>query len=535
MEPIEPNSSDQYPTRAARGLLDTQLIATALDRAGIGIATVDAHGVVVEASAALARMLGLSRALVCGAPLLKSCHPEDRDAAERALGQGTAPGARATLRMVRGDGSHLWVDMTVAREAGEPEAIVTLDDVTAHKLAEERRHAAEQHNARLYREARDANRMKDDFLATVSHELRTPLNSIFGWTRLLRDSRLEEADVVRALDTIERNVQAQVQIIDDLLDVSRIVSGKLQLESHPIDVVSVINAAVEALRPAAESRQVHLDFAGAAPPGAVLGDANRLQQVVWNLVSNAIKFTEAGGHVSVQLFYAPPAVRVVVTDTGAGIDADFLPHVFERFRQADISTTRRHTGLGLGLAIVRHLVELHGGTVRAESEGEGRGASFVVELPSAPVDAVDSDAHVESEVAPDGPAPAPLAGLRLLVVDDEEDTRDMLVMTLVGAGAEVAAASSVDEALDIFGHMLPHVVLSDIAMPDKDGFKLVEVVRFMGARMPVIAVTAYAAARDRQRTRDAGFDAHLAKPIDPAELVETVARLARGAPNRPAL
>jgi signal transduction histidine kinase/ActR/RegA family two-component response regulator len=377
------------------------------------------------------------------------------------------------------------------------------------------------------RQAEEANRLKDEFLATLSHELRTPLNAILGWTQVLRSGKLDEATAERALETIERNARSQAQLIADLLDISRIITGKLRLDPKPVELPRVIEAALDSARPAAGAKNIHLDVFLESLTSPMLGDADRLQQIVWNLLSNAIKFTPQGGRVEVRLTEARPNAIIQVADTGVGIRPDFLPHVFDRFRQAEGSYTRSHGGLGLGLSIVRHLTELHGGTVEVESPGEGKGSTFTVKLPLA----VELTGELPVERRPAVPQawtePDLLRNVRVLVVEDEKDTRDLLVMALSGCGAEVTAASSVPEALAAFDRRKPDVLVSDIGLPVEDGYSLIRKVRARnGNAVPAAAVTAYAGAEDRRRALEAGFQTHLAKPVDPSELVATVARLA---------
>jgi signal transduction histidine kinase/DNA-binding response OmpR family regulator len=386
-------------------------------------------------------------------------------------------------------------------------------------------------NARLYTEAAAANRAKDEFLATLSHELRTPLTAILGWARLLRVGNLPAGTAGGALETIERNAKAQSQLIDDLLDVSRIVTGKLRLVTQPVEIARVIEAAVESVRPAARAKKIRLEVELEPLDGPLLGDAGRLQQVAWNLLSNAVKFTPEGGRVGVLLRRAGTDAEVRVEDTGQGIDAEFLPHVFDRFRQADGSTTRQYGGLGLGLAIARHLVELHGGAISADSEGEGRGASFTVRLPLAAADSVSPGPRHAPGGGVSPPArPAALKGLRVLVVEDETDTRALVAYVLTAAGAEVKTAARAQEALDTLDGWTPDVLVSDIGMPGVDGYAFIGEVRRReadsGGRLPAIALTAYAGVEDRRRAISAGFETHLAKPLDPAEMVAAVAKLA---------
>ncbi len=394
---------------------------------------------------------------------------------------------------------------------------------------------AEQERSRLLvleqearRQAEEANRLKDEFLATLSHELRTPLNAILGWGQVLRSGKLDAATAERALETIERNARSQAQLIADLLDISRIITGKLRLDPKPVELPRIIEAALDSARPAAEAKGIHLDVFLDPLMTPMLGDADRLQQIVWNLLSNAIKFTPQGGRVEVRLTEAMPNAVVQVVDTGVGIRADFLPHVFDRFRQAESSHTRSHGGLGLGLSIVRHLTELHGGTVEVASDGEGKGSTFTVKLPLA----VELTGEVPVERRPAAPqvwsAPDLLKDLRILVVEDEKDTRELLVMALEGCGARVTSAVSVPEALAAFERAAPDVIVSDIGLPGEDGYSFIRKVRARngGGRVPAAAVTAYAGAEDRRRALESGFQTHLAKPVDPSELVATVARLA---------
>jgi signal transduction histidine kinase len=396
---------------------------------------------------------------------------------------------------------------------------------------------AEQERARLLvleqaarKQAEEANHTKDEFLATLSHELRTPLNAILGWVQVLRAGKLDPAASTRAMETIERNARAQAQLIADLLDVSRIITGKLRLDFKPVELRRIIDSTLESVRPAADAKGILLDISIAPLASPVVGDTDRLQQVIWNLLSNAIKFTPRGGQVGVSLRESGGNAAIRVSDTGIGIRPDFLPYVFDRFRQAEGSITRTHGGLGLGLSIVRHLIELHGGAVEVESEGEGRGAAFTVRLP------------LRAELSEDSPlertgvgqsvfnAPTLLTGLRVLVVEDEADTRDLLVVSLQQCGAEVAAFGSVPEALAWFDHSVPDVLLSDIGVPIEDGYSLIRKVRArlpaLGGNVPAAALTAYARAEDRLRALEAGYQTHLAKPVDPAELIATVARLA---------
>jgi signal transduction histidine kinase/integral membrane sensor domain MASE1/ActR/RegA family two-component response regulator len=372
-------------------------------------------------------------------------------------------------------------------------------------------------------DAEAANRAKDEFLATLSHELRTPLNAIVGWTRILQEGLLDPAGTRHALEVIERNAHLQAQLVADILDVSRIVSGKVRLDLRPVELGAILGAALDAVRPAAAARQVRLEAALGTGPRIVMGDPERLQQVIWNLLSNAVKFSAVGGKVEVELDAAGDKVaRIRVADHGIGIEADFLPHVFERFRQADGSMSRPHGGLGLGLAIVHHLVELHGGRVRAESEGRGRGAVFTVELPVAVTPSAARElTSLDTEIATDI-----LRGLRLLVVEDHEDSRELMAAMLAGTGATVDLAGSARDALRLLDTEWPDVLLSDIAMPNGDGFELIREIRrresSAGGHLPAVAVTAHAAPSDRDAAIAAGFDHHLPKPVSREALVATV-------------
>ncbi len=381
----------------------------------------------------------------------------------------------------------------------------------------------------------EANQAKDQFLAVLSHELRTPLQAILGWARLLRTGTLDSAGAGRALDVIERNARVQTQLIDDLLDVSRIVTGKLRLDVRPVDLVFVVEAAIEAVRGLADAKAIRLDVVLDPSASRVTGDPDRLQQVVWNLLSNAIKFTPEEGRVEIRLDQLEAVARITVTDTGMGISPDFLPYVFDRFRQAEIPGARAHGGLGLGLAIVRHFVELHGGAVRAESGGEGRGARFTVELP---LTVARTASGRPPSISRRGAAPleaGSLAGVRVLLVEDQADARELLTTVLRQAGADARAVPSVGEALETFQGFRPHVLVSDLGMPGEDGYALIRKVRALEpARraIPAVALTAYAGAEDRRRALSAGFQLHVAKPVEPAVLAAAIAGLAKGRAGR---
>ena len=404
------------------------------------------------------------------------------------------------------------------------------------ELGEElaRRAALAVANARLYSDAQEANRLKDEFLATVSHELRTPLTAILGWAQMLQGGTLDEATAQRALGSIERNAKFQSHLIEDLLDISRISTGKLRLDVRPLELGPIIEAAADAVRPAADAKGIRIEKVVDWKAGLISGDSDRLQQVVWNLLTNAIKFTPRDGCVRIALKRQDLHVQIAVTDTGQGISPEFLPYMFDLFRQGDSSITRSHGGLGLGLAIVRHLVEMHGGNVNAHSEGEGKGATFIVTLPLIGIPSADHNGHKEgaevSEKALSMDSVPELKGVSVLIVDDELETRELLVEVLSRCGAEVRASSSAHDALEALQTWKADVLISDIGMPGEDGYELIKKVRKMdadqGGCIPAVALTAYARGEDRIRALSAGFQMHVSKPVEPVELAAVVASFA---------
>ncbi|HVD90698.1 MAG TPA: ATP-binding protein [Vicinamibacterales bacterium] len=474
---------------------------------------------------------------------LSVVHPDDRvrAAAEaRAIFESAADG-RSEFRWLRKDGRVIWVEAhssVIVDDAGRPAGMrgVTLD--ISSRKALERERATLLERAEIARaDAVTANRLKDDFLATLSHELRTPLNAILGYARMLRQGIVEPARQAGAFEIVERNATALTQMVGDVLDVSSIIVGKIRLNVGMVDLPAVVEEAVATVRTAADAKGVRLQVTADPAAGPISGDPDRLQQIVWNLLSNAVRFTPKGGRVQVGVERVNSHVEIVVSDTGVGIHADFLPHVFERFRQADGRFSREYGGLGLGLAIARDLVELHGGTIHAFSDGEGRGATFRVELPRMIVD--------RGTIARVPPLPplatdarqaraADLLGLRILSVDDDLDALKLMRDVLEGAGATVAVAHGGKEALDALSLAVPDVMITDLGMPQMDGFELLAAVRRSPdaavQAMPVAALTAYARSDDGTRALRAGFQMHLAKPIDPAELVAAVASLARRPP-----
>jgi CheY-like chemotaxis protein len=407
-------------------------------------------------------------------------------------------------------------------------------DITERKLVEKQREEILKNEQAARVAAESANRLKDEFLATVSHELRTPLNAMLGWTNLLRSGRLNDVEAKRALDTVERNARTQSEIIEDLLDVSRIISGKLKLQIASIEPVEMVRAAIESLQPAADAKNISVRQATENDPGKLMGDAARIQQIIWNLLSNAIKFTPRGGSVEISLKAEREHLIFAVSDTGNGIDPEFLPFVFDRFLQADGTTTRTHGGLGLGLAIVRHLVELHGGTVTAQSDGKNQGATFTVTLPLAHNSKTDSQATkplVQNVHELDNDESCgDLMGLKVLVVDDEIDSLELIKIFLEHCGAHVQTADSADAALKTFDDVVPDVLISDIGMPGSDGYELIEKIRAFspdrGGKIPAVALTAYARSEDKTRALRSGFQTHLTKPVEMEKLVSTISKVA---------
>ena len=439
---------------------------------------------------------------------------------------------------VRKDGSTFWanVAMTAIRDAQG--ALVgfakVTRDLTARRQAEETerqlvRAQAARHTAEtLARKADEANRIKDEFLATVSHELRTPLNAIVGWAAILRQRELDPG-VAHAVEVIDRNATAQVKIIEDILDVSRIITGKFRIDPQPSDLVTITNRALDVVRHAAAAKHIRLEFAQFRDSYPLIGDAERIQQVIWNLLSNAIKFTGAGGAIRIEIEPREASVRINVSDTGMGIDPEFLPFLFERFKQADATTTRRFGGLGLGLALVRHITELHGGSVAVASPGLGHGTTFSVIFPRDPVE----DKLPASEplsALPPRPVREDLRGLRMLLVEDDSDAREMVSEILTDAGGVVKAAASASEAFDAIAGFRPQILISDIAMPGEDGYSLIRRIRALepalGGDIPAIALTAYTRAEDRTKALAAGFTTHVGKPVNPLDLVAAVGNLA---------
>jgi PAS domain S-box-containing protein len=518
---------------------DTRLVLAAIvessDDAIVG-ETLD--GIITSWNHAAERIFGYTAAEIVGKPvslLMPPEHSEDLHLILDRIRRGEPVGHFETQRRAR-DGRVIDVSLGVSPIRDAQGAIIgaakVARDITERKRAETERERLLEAAEAARAEAVAANRMKDDFLATLSHELRTPLNAIVGWAKILRSSKVDAEDQEEGLAAIDRNAHAQTQIIEDLLDISRIVSGNMRLDVQRVNLADILEAAIATVLPAANAKAIRIHKVLDSLVGPVTGDAARLQQVAWNLLSNAVKFTPKGGMVQLLLERANSHAEISITDTGIGIKPEFLPHVFDRFRQADASTTRRHAGLGLGLAIVKQVVEMHGGTVRAKSPGEGQGTTFTITLPITVVHAERPEpprvrtgqSGALDEVCPDGA----LAGLKVLVVDDEPDARQLLRVALVAGQAQVAVAASAAEALTVIAEFHPDVIVCDIGMPEQDGYDLIHRVRANPATrdIPAAALTAFARPEDRKRSLLAGFQTHVAKPVDPAELTAVVASLA---------
>jgi PAS domain S-box-containing protein len=499
-------------------------------------------GRIVEANEAAVAAYGYDRDALLALSLSDLRAPETLHTLRESLTRANDEGLLSESVHRRRDGTTFPVEASArgADVGGERLVLAIVRDISERRAAEQERAELLTRAEQARAEAEQANRLKDEFLSTLSHELRTPLNAILGWTRMLQGPRLPDARREHALATIERNAHLQARLVDDILDMSRIVSGKLPLELEPVDPVAVVWAAVDSMRPTAEARGVHVQVSCDRDVGTVSADAGRVQQVVWNLLSNAVKFTPRGGRVTVRVRRVEEHVELEVADTGQGIAPEFLPHVFERFRQADAGRGRRHGGLGLGLAIVSHLVELHGGTVSARSEGVGHGATFVVRLPLIAMAAQTagrwSDPGTPSVPPGEGAGALDhdpsLEGVHVLVVDDEVDARELLRSLLQSCGATVSTAADAAEAARLLRADRPDVMVSDIGMPGEDGLALIARVRAWaaseGGAIPAVALTAFARPEDRARAISAGFTAYLTKPVDLTLLLKTVARLLRG-------
>lgn len=494
----------------------------------------DGDGQCTFLSRAWQEFTGQSEAQGRGFGWVDAIHPDDREVVADVLRTSSDRGEPFSVdyRLRHADGEWRWA-VHVGRPRFDDQGRFTgyvgvVVDITERKEAEEERAKLLDAERAARAEADRNSRLKDEFLATLSHELRTPLNAILGWVHLLQGDSLDPRELSEGLKTIERNARNQVALVEDLLDVSRIISGKISVDLNEIDLLEPLRSACDAVRPSAQAKGIALNFNPSVEEAAVLGDAARIQQVFWNLLSNAIKFTSEGGRIDVYADSTDQGLQVTVTDTGQGIARDFLPHIFERFRQADQTTTRRHGGLGLGLSIVHRIIELHGGSVVAESEGVGRGARFTVRLPRLPSDITSPGVDFAPEQSPEGLQEECLSDTSVLVVDDEEDSCDVMRRVLQAAGARVITANSTAEGLELIRLHRPDVLVTDIGMPDEDGYtfvrKLLATDAIAGGRMPIIAVTAFAREQDRALALDGGFDEFLTKPLEPEDLVGAVYR-----------
>jgi len=504
-----------------------QLLAAIIDSSDDAIISKNLQSIVTSWNAGAQRIFGYTADEMVGQPINR-LFPEDRQMEERVIIERLQRGERVehfqTVR-VHKDGQLIDVSLTISPVHNGAGKIVGASkiarDITDQVQAAKR--LAEAHEA-----LKRADQLKAEFLATLSHELRTPLSAIHGWIEILKDGA-DAAELKQGLDVIERNVRQQSKLIEDLLDLSRIEAGKVRLDVQPLDLSTTVLAALDSARPAAEAKGIALTTVFPAIEGSVMGDKNRIQQIVWNLLTNAIKFTPRDGSVQVAIVRNGAYISISVTDSGQGIAPEFLAHVFERFRQADSTTTRRHGGLGIGLAIVKHLTELHGGQVRVASRGLNLGATFTVELPLAFTHHFSEEPIVGKQPSPHSPTPeAQFRGLKVLVADDEIDSADVIRRILERRGATVRMVHSMREALDRFTTFAPDIVLSDIGMPEHDGFELLARLRQLpgGDTVPVAALTALARSEDRIRVLEAGFQLHLAKPVEAADLIVGIQNLA---------
>jgi PAS domain S-box-containing protein len=510
-------------------LIGARHLAQVVESSDDAIVSKDLNSIIVSWNPAAERMFGYTEAEAIGKSirmLIPAHLQSEEDVVLAKIRAGEKVDHYETIRQ-RKDGTRLHVSLTVSPIRDQAGTVIG-----ASKIARDvtDRVAMEHDNQRLFAEAREANRLKDEFLAVLSHELRTPLNAIVGYSRLMQGQMLPADQIARAIETLERNARWLTQIVDDVLDVSRIVSGKIRLDVQAVELASIIDNAIATIQPAADAKGIRLQALIDPRVGPISGDPDRLQQVMWNLLSNAVKFTPKAGRVQVRLERVNSHVEIVVSDTGAGISREFLPLVFDRFRQADSGSTRKTGGLGLGLSIVRHLVEMHGGSVQASSEGDGQGSTFTVRLPMMIVRPANRE-HPLTERRNPLQQLADLAGVRVLAVDDDADALGLLVDVLHASGAEVATASSAVAALDAIATFHPNVLVADIGMPEIDGFELIRRVRASEdpavRDVPAAALTAFARSEDRTKALQSGFEMHLAKPVDPGELVASVATLVR--------
>jgi PAS domain S-box-containing protein len=515
---------------------DEARLSVTLRSIGDAVITTDPAGRVTLLNPVAQALTGWSEAGAIGQPIERVFHivqEETRRPVENPVSKVFREGrivglANHTLLLSR-DGRETPIEDSAAPIRGADGSLIGIvlvfRDATDRREAERNKQAVFDREQEARRAAESLSRSKDEFVATVSHELRTPLNAIFGWVRLLRSGNLSEAQNAHALEVVERNTRAQAQLIEDLLDMSRVVTGHLRLDMRRVELPAIIHAAVDAVKPAAEARDLTLALDIDSRTGPISGDPDRLQQIVWNLLTNSVKFTNKGGRIEISLRAEGSDAVLRVKDTGIGIAPDLLPHVFERFRQGASSPSRTHGGLGIGLALVRHFAEMHGGTVEAQSEGDGHGSLFILRVPMLGTRAVAESplgASVDSISASEGTGI--LAGLSVLVVDDDQDARELISTTLSYAGATVVSAASMAEALEIMRAATLQALVSDIAMPSGTGYDLIREIRRMTrhARIPAIALTAYGRPEDRDRALAAGFNYHITKPVDPQHLVHAI-------------
>lgn len=507
------------------------------DNALSGIALLNKELVYVEVNPAMCGLLGRPKDEIIGHLSSEFMSPERRKDVEEISKLVVKQGFwRGNLPMIRADRQIVFLDWNISIHSVPGVMLAIGTDVSDRLRVEGHRDELLLSERAARTEAERANRIKDEFLAVLSHELRTPLNAIVGWTQILRRKPSDDEDIIQGLDTIERNAKVQTQLISDLLDVSRITSGKLRLEVQSVDAVSIVEGALSTIMPAAEAKGINIEQQLEPTTGNVRGDPSRLQQIVWNLFINAVKFTPRGGKIYIKLARVDSHVELTVRDTGIGISPDLLPYLFERFRQGDTSATRFHGGLGLGLAIVKHLVEMHGGTVTASSEGKNKGSTFVVSLPVPALNEVirPSEKPFAPITSARGDEETPpwnlnLRGVRVMVIDDDLDARSVLRRILEECEAEVVDAEGVKPAMALLANQKPHVLISDISMPEQDGYDLIRQIRELGhssTDIPAIALTAFARNDDRDRALRAGYQIHLTKPVDAGELSAAVAALA---------
>jgi PAS domain S-box-containing protein len=512
------------------------LLAGIVDSSEDAIISKSLDGIITSWNHSAERMFGWTAEEAIGQAIYLIIPPELRDEEVMIISrlrQGQRIEHFETIRMPK-DGRRLNISLTVSPIRNEEGQVIGASkiarDITEQVQIEEER-AMLLASERAARERSDAaSRAKDEFVAMISHEIRSPLNAILGWSQMLRQGTLDKEATTNALESIERNARAQAQLVSDLLDISRVITGKLRINARPVDITNSLESALESIRPAAEAKQIKIEIEREPYATVVTGDADRLQQVFWNLLANAVKFTPRGGRIEIKVARVDSHLEMAITDTGAGISAEFLPYIFDRFSQADTTSARHHAGLGLGLSIVRHIVELHGGTVTAESRGVGQGATFRVTLPVRALDIRSAESMPDALPVVTLADDIALDQIRIMVVDDEAETRDLLKIMLASHGAEVLVYASGAEALAQVDYCKPQVIVSDIGMPGQDGYTFIRKVRGLGAEVggvPAIALTAYARAEDRMRALAAGFQMHVPKPVEASELVMVIASLVK--------